>query len=49
MPAYAVAFLDQFLGAEPDWILPDNPRSRRVVRDRVARSLNRSIQRPANG
>jgi hypothetical protein len=28
MPAYAVAFLDRFLGAEPNWLLPDDPRSR---------------------
>lgn len=31
-PAYAVAFLDRFLGAEPDWILPDNARSRQAMR-----------------
>ncbi len=28
MPAYAVAFLDRFFGAEPNWLLPDDPRSR---------------------
>ena len=28
MPAYAVAFLDRFLGAEPNWLLPDDLRSR---------------------
>ena len=28
MPAYAVAFLDRFLGAEPNWLLPDDARSR---------------------
>ncbi len=28
MPGYAVAFLDRFLGAEPNWLLPDDPRSR---------------------
>ncbi|MEW9838242.1 hypothetical protein [Mesorhizobium marinum] len=28
MPAYAVAFLDRFLGAEPNWLLPDDPSSR---------------------
>jgi hypothetical protein len=33
MPSYAVAFLDRFLGAEPDWILPDNPASRQAMRD----------------
>ena len=25
MPSYAVAFLDRFLGAEPNWLLPDDP------------------------
>ncbi|MCX7303948.1 MAG: hypothetical protein NTV73_06380 [Hyphomicrobiales bacterium] len=28
MPSYAVAFLDRFLGAEPNWLLPDDARSR---------------------
>jgi hypothetical protein len=31
MPAYAVAFLDRFLGAEPNWLLPDDPRSRPAI------------------
>ena len=31
MPAYAVAYLDRFLGAEPNWIAPDDPASRRAV------------------
>ena len=32
MPAYAVAFLDRFLGAEPNWITPDRAQSRRGMR-----------------
>lgn len=48
MPAYAVAFLDRFLGAEPDWVLPDNPRSRQAMRDGLAGAINRGIQRPLN-
>lgn len=31
MPSYAVAFLDRFLGAEPNWILPDSARSRQAM------------------
>lgn len=31
MPAYAVAFLDRFLGAKPNWLLPDDPRSRPAI------------------
>ena len=31
MPAYAVAFLDRFLGAEPNWLLPDDARSRPAI------------------
>jgi hypothetical protein len=31
MPAYAVAFLDRFLGASPNWLLPDDPRSRPAI------------------
>lgn len=33
MPAYAVAFLDRFLGAEPNWLMPDDPMSRRAMVD----------------
>lgn len=32
MPAYAVAFLDRFLGAEPNWVMPDNAQSRTAMR-----------------
>lgn len=31
MPAYAVAFLDRFLGAQPNWIMPDAALSRRAM------------------
>ena len=31
MPAYAVAFLDRFLGAEPNWITPDRAQSREAM------------------
>jgi hypothetical protein len=31
MPAYAVAFLDRFLGAEPNWITPDRAQSRQAM------------------
>ena len=31
MPAYAVAFLDRFLGAEPNWITPDRAQSRHAM------------------
>lgn len=31
MPAYAVAFLDRFLGAEPNWIAPDRAQSRQAM------------------
>jgi hypothetical protein len=32
MPAYAVAFLDRFLGSEPNWVSPDHVPSRRAMR-----------------
>ena len=38
MPAYAVAFLDRFLGAEPNWITPDRAQSR----DAMQRALGAS-------
>ncbi len=36
MPSYAIAFLDRFLGSEPNWILPDSARSRQAMRDALA-------------
>ncbi len=41
MPAYAVAFLDRFLGAEPNWIVPDSAQSRQAMRQ--------ALERPGNG
>lgn len=32
MPGYAVAFLDRFLGGEPNWIAPDDASSRHAMR-----------------
>lgn len=36
MPAYAVAFLDRFLGGEPNWIMPDIAHSRKAMREALA-------------
>lgn len=36
MPANAVAFLDRFLGGEPNWVMPDIARSRKAMRDALA-------------
>lgn len=36
MPAYAVAFLDRFLGAKPNWLLPDDPHSRPAMAEALA-------------
>ncbi|HTV68825.1 MAG TPA: hypothetical protein VMF90_09840 [Rhizobiaceae bacterium] len=42
MPTYAVAFLDRFLGAEPNWLLPDDPKSRPAIMEALAGpALNR--------
>jgi len=38
MPAYAVAFLDRFLGAEPNWLLPDDARSRPAMAEALETS-----------
>lgn len=32
MPSYAVAYLDRFLGAEPNWLAPDVPEERGAMR-----------------
>ncbi|MFB2553684.1 hypothetical protein [Ensifer soli] len=32
MPAYAIAFLDRFFDAEPNWAVPDLPEFRRAMR-----------------
>jgi hypothetical protein len=45
MPAYAVAFLDRFLGAEPNWITPDHAQSRQAMRRALgARRLSDAIR-----
>lgn len=36
MPAYAIAFLDRFLGAEPNWTLPDLPQARAAIMEALA-------------
>jgi len=36
MPAYAVAFLDRFLGGEPNWVLPDSARGRQAMQRALA-------------
>ena len=43
MPAYAVAFLDRFLGSEPNWIAPDHVPSRRAMQQ-VMQSLSGAPQ-----
>lgn len=36
MPATAVAFLDRFLGSEPNWVVPDMAQSRKAMREALA-------------
>lgn len=43
MPSYAIAFLDRFLGSEPNWILPDSARSRQAIRDALAAARQHGI------
>lgn len=43
MPSYAVAFLDRFFGAEPDWLLPDSALSRASMRKAVSTGKARPI------
>lgn len=43
MPSYAVAFLDRFLGAEPNWLLPDDPRSRPAMVEALAHPSAKSL------
>lgn len=40
MPAYAVAFLDRFLGGEPNWLLPDDARSRPAILEALGVAQN---------
>jgi len=43
MPSYTVAFLDRFLGAEPNWLLPDDPRSRPAMVEALALPTGKSL------
>lgn len=43
MPAYAVAFLDRFLGAEPNWIVPDSAQSRQAMQDALDTTDQRKV------
>jgi hypothetical protein len=43
MPSYAVAFLDRFLGAEPNWLLPDDPRSRPAMVEALASPSSKGL------
>lgn len=36
VPAYAVAFLDRFLGEEPNWIAPEMPEERKAMQRALA-------------
>ncbi|ODT02556.1 MAG: hypothetical protein ABS58_17410 [Mesorhizobium sp. SCN 65-20] len=38
MPGYAVAYLDRFLGAEPNWLAPDLPEERSAMRRAIQAS-----------
>jgi hypothetical protein len=31
MPGYAIAFLDKFLGAEPNWVMPNLASARSAI------------------
>ncbi|MEO3388369.1 hypothetical protein [Mesorhizobium sp. CAU 1741] len=42
MPALAIAFLDRFLGTEPNWAMPDTGLSRQAVRQALSRSSHDS-------
>lgn len=37
MPAYAIAFLDRFFGAEPNWSFPDLPEARAAMVEAASR------------
>ena len=43
MPGYAVAFLDRFLGAEPNWIAPDHAQSRQAMQKALEATASRVI------
>jgi hypothetical protein len=45
MPAYAVSFLDRFLGAEPNWITPDRAQSRQAMQRALGSSRASDVLR----
>ena len=45
MPGYAVAFLDRFLGAEPNWIAPDNAQSRQAMQKALEAGASSALAR----
>jgi hypothetical protein len=45
MPAYAVSFLDRFLGAEPNWITPDRAQSRQAMQRALGSSRATDVLR----
>jgi hypothetical protein len=38
MPGYAIAFLDKFLGSEPNWVMPDLASARAAVKRALGES-----------
>lgn len=46
MPAYAVAFLDRFLGAEPNWAEPDTAHSRKAMQAAAGSQLPGKATQP---
>jgi hypothetical protein len=40
MPGYAIAFLDKFLGAEPNWVMPNLASARSAIRRAMIASRN---------
>lgn len=47
MPSYAVAFLDRFLGSEPNWVMPDLAQSRKAMRNALAAQRDRALHSQA--
>ena len=44
MPGYAIAFLDKFLGGEPNWVMPDLASARAAVKRALA-TINNGVGR----
>ncbi|MDA4635536.1 hypothetical protein NZA98_31350, partial [Escherichia coli] len=42
MPGYAVAFLDKFLGAEPNWVMPNLASARSAIQRALVASKGAS-------